>query len=114
MNWRLRADTFCMAIIAGLFGAVAALSAVHVVLARLRWIEWDNRAAEHAVLDPRPLAPHNPELAELASRVDPGAADDIHADEHLSPFAQAAGWRPRRHAGAGRHAERQRTVSSRR
>lgn len=89
-----------MAILASLFGAVAALSAAHVVLARLRWIEWDNRAANsHPVLDARPEG-HHPELAELARRNDLEVPDEVPGALGLSPFAQAAGWRPR-HTGRG-------------
>jgi hypothetical protein len=89
-----------MAILASVFGAVAVLSAAHVVVTRLRWIEWDNRAANsHPVLDPRPPEPHHPELAELARRVDVHGAEEAHTGPRLSPFAQAAGWRPRHHGG---------------
>ena len=110
MNGGLRADTISMAILASLFGAVAVLSAAHIALTRLRWIEWDNRAANsHAVLDPRPPGAHHPELAELARRIDPDSEDAHHPQ--LSPFAQAAGWRP---GHGARRAGRQRTVSSRR
>jgi hypothetical protein len=95
----LDADNLPMAILASLFGAVAALSAAHVVLSRLRWIEWDNRAGSAPpVLDPRPPEGHHPELAELARRVDLDIPDDAPGALRLSPFAQAAGWRPR-HAG---------------
>jgi hypothetical protein len=100
---RRLADNLPMAILASLFGAVAALSAAHVVLARLRWIEWDNRAG-HPVLDTRPPEGHHPELAELARRVDLDVPDDAPGAPRLSPFAQAAGWRPRHdgHHGRGR------------
>ncbi|MDE3087108.1 MAG: hypothetical protein KGJ77_10140 [Acidobacteriota bacterium] len=92
-----------MAILASLFGAVAALSAAHVVLARLRWIEWDNRAANsHPVLDPRPPEGHHPELTELARRNDLDVPDETPGALRLSPFAQAAGWRPRHPRGDGR------------
>ena len=85
-----------MAILAASFGAVAALCAAHVVVARLRWIEWDSRAANsHPVLDPRPPEPHHPELTELARRVDLHPVEEAHAGSRLSPFAQAAGWQPR-------------------